>query len=105
MVKSTGPRTPRGKARSSLNAAKHWIECRRILPDEREQAAILRRGFEIDFKPEGLIEHEIRLPARLAIYTPHRSLRLAATQGTPTCLKHCEIFKQWALLQYCPLGQ
>jgi hypothetical protein len=59
MGKSTGPRTPRGKARSSQNAAKHWIESRRILPDEQEEAAILRRGFEGDFKPEGLIEHEI----------------------------------------------
>jgi hypothetical protein len=54
--KSTGPRTPRGKARSSQNAAKHWIESRRILPGEQE---ILRSGFEQDLKPEGLIEHEI----------------------------------------------
>jgi hypothetical protein len=59
MSKSTGPRTPRGKARSSQNAAKHWIESRRILPEEQEEAAVLRRGFEADFKPEGLIEHEI----------------------------------------------
>jgi hypothetical protein len=59
MGKSTGPRTPGGKARSSKNAAKHWIESRRILPDEQEEAAILRSGFEEDFKPEGLIEHEI----------------------------------------------
>jgi hypothetical protein len=59
MGKPTGPRTPRGKARSSQNAAKHWIESRRILPDEQEEAAILRSGFEQDFKPEGLIEHEI----------------------------------------------
>ena len=59
MGKSTGPRTPRGKARSSQNAAKHWIESRRILPGEQEEAAILRSGFEQDFKPEGLIEHEI----------------------------------------------
>jgi hypothetical protein len=59
MGKSTGPRTPRGKVRSSQNAAKHWIQSRRILPDEQEQAAILRSGFEIDFKPEGLIEQEI----------------------------------------------
>jgi hypothetical protein len=59
MSRSTGPRTPRGKARSSQNAAKHWIESRRILPEEQGEAAILRSGFEEDFKPEGLIEHEI----------------------------------------------
>jgi len=59
MSTSTGPRTPRGKARSSQNAAKHWVESRRILPEELEEAAILRSGFEEDLKPEGLIEHEI----------------------------------------------
>ena len=59
MGKSTGPRTPRGKARSSQNAAKHWIKTGRILPDEQEEAAILRRGFTEDFNPEGLIENEV----------------------------------------------
>jgi hypothetical protein len=59
MGKSTGPRTARGKARSSQNAAKHWIESKRILPDEQEEAAILRSGLEEDFRPEGLIEQEI----------------------------------------------
>ena len=56
---STGPRTPRGKARSSQNAAKHWIESGRILPEELKDAAILRRGLEDNFKPQGLIEEEV----------------------------------------------
>jgi hypothetical protein len=59
MGKSTGPRTPRGKVRSSQNAAKHWIESGRILPEEQREAAILRSGFAQDFKPESLIEHEV----------------------------------------------
>jgi hypothetical protein len=59
MGKSTGPRTPRGKARSSQNAAKHWIESGRILPEEQKEAAILRSGFADYFKPEGLIEEEV----------------------------------------------
>jgi hypothetical protein len=59
MGKSTGPRTPRGKARSSRNAAKHWIESGRILPEEEKEAAILRSRFEEDFKPQGLIEEEV----------------------------------------------
>ncbi|HTQ61286.1 MAG TPA: hypothetical protein VMI32_13750 [Candidatus Solibacter sp.] len=59
MGDATGPRTPRGKLRSSRNAAKHWIESRTILSDEQAEAATLRSGFEEDFKPEGLIEHEI----------------------------------------------
>ena len=49
MSKSTGPRTPKGKARSSQNAAKHWIEAGRILPEEQQDAAVLRRGLEDDF--------------------------------------------------------
>jgi hypothetical protein len=56
---ATGPRTLRGKARSSQNAAKHWIQSRRILPEEQEDAALLRSGFEEDFKPQGLSEQEI----------------------------------------------
>ena len=59
MGKSTGPRTPRGKARSSQNAAKHWIESGRILAEEQQEAAILRRGFTEDFNPQGSIENEI----------------------------------------------
>jgi hypothetical protein len=59
MGKSTGPRTPRGKARASQNAAKHWIESRRILAEEQQDAAILRNGFTEDFKPQSLIEHEV----------------------------------------------
>jgi hypothetical protein len=59
MGKSTGPRTPRGKARSSKNAAKHWIEANRILPEEQKEAAILRKGFTDDFNPEGMIENEV----------------------------------------------
>lgn len=59
MGKSTGPRTPRGKARSSRNAAKHWINSGRILPEEQKDAAALRSGFEERFKPQGLIEQEV----------------------------------------------
>jgi len=59
MAKSTGPRTPRGKARSSQNAARHWIESARILPDEQREAAILRSGFADEFHPHGALENEL----------------------------------------------
>jgi hypothetical protein len=59
MKKGTGPRTPRGKARSSKNAAKHWIESNRILPEEQKEAAILRKGFTDDFNPDGMSENEV----------------------------------------------
>jgi hypothetical protein len=56
---STGPRTPRGKARSSQNAGKHWCQSGRILPEEQQEASILRSGFEKDLAPQSLIEHEL----------------------------------------------
>jgi hypothetical protein len=59
MGKSTGPRTPGGKARSSKNAAKHFILSKRILSDELEEAAILHSGLEEDLKPQSLIEREM----------------------------------------------
>jgi hypothetical protein len=59
MSNATGPRTPRGKARSSRNAAKHWIASGRILQSEQKEAAFLRQGFADDFKPQGMAENEI----------------------------------------------
>jgi hypothetical protein len=59
MKRSTGPRTPRGKARSSQNAAKHFILSKRILPEELEEAAILHSGLEEDLEPQSLIEREM----------------------------------------------
>ncbi|MGA7920227.1 MAG: hypothetical protein WCA38_11200 [Candidatus Acidiferrales bacterium] len=59
MGSSTGPRTARGKSRSSQNAAKHWIGSGRILPEEQKEAAFLRSRFAEDFKPEGSIENEV----------------------------------------------
>ena len=59
MGKATGPRTTKGKARASQNAAKHWIESGRILPEEQREAQILRNGFAEDFKPSGLMEWEL----------------------------------------------
>jgi hypothetical protein len=59
MGKATGPRTPKGKARASQNAAKHWIKAGRILPEEEREAGVLRDGFTEDFKPGAVIELEI----------------------------------------------
>jgi len=59
MGNSTGPRTPRGKARSSQNAAKHWIESCRILPQEQKEATLLRKGLVEDFDPQGTMENEL----------------------------------------------
>jgi hypothetical protein len=97
MGNSTGPRTPRGKARSSQNAAKHWIESRRILPEEQKEAAILRGGFEEDFKPLGLIEHEViddlvfnRLNKRRIDVVYTREFSKATIEKTITLLENDE---------------
>jgi len=58
MSSATGPRTPRGKSRSSQNAAKHWIESGRILPSEQDEARALHRGLVEYVEPSG-IENEI----------------------------------------------
>lgn len=41
--KSTGPKTPKGKARSSLNAFKHGMRCRKI--DQLRYILWLQREF------------------------------------------------------------
>jgi hypothetical protein len=59
MGNSTGPRTPRGKARSSQNAAKHWIESGRILAGEQEDATILEQEVIDDLTLNRLIKRRI----------------------------------------------
>lgn len=51
--KSTGPRTRQGKARSSLNASKHQIFSKRVLPDEAQQARALFREYVEYFRLRG----------------------------------------------------
>jgi len=59
MGNATGPRTPKGKTRSSQNAAKHWIESGRILPSEQKEAGVIRHGLMEYFKPDGAPENEV----------------------------------------------
>jgi hypothetical protein len=59
MGKATGPRTLKGKARASENAAKHRIESGRILPSEQKDAEVLRDGLTECFNPVGLAENEV----------------------------------------------
>lgn len=58
-TKHTGPRTPFGKKRSSRNAAKHWLTTKGILPQEGNEAAVLREKFEEDLAPTSFIEIEL----------------------------------------------
>jgi hypothetical protein len=57
--KSTGPRTPQGKARSSQNAMKHKILVGRILPEEKNQASLFFTAFQQELQSQGVLELEI----------------------------------------------
>ena len=71
--KSTGPRTPEGKARSGQNALKHGLTSRRmVLRDENEDAWIeFRYGVLCDLRPEGTLE------TQLAVRVAEQMWRLA----------------------------
>jgi len=56
--RSTGPRTPLGKARASLNAVRHGLSARNaVLPDEDREAYLeLHASLDAQFQPQGPIE-------------------------------------------------
>jgi hypothetical protein len=49
----TGPRTPKGKARSSRNAVKHGLFSERVSPAEENEAARLHRALRKDLHLQG----------------------------------------------------
>jgi len=59
--RQTGPRTPEGKARSSLNALKHGLTSRHLVvrEDEREAFEELRADYLRDVGPQGVIESDL----------------------------------------------
>src|ERR1700683_3059754 len=58
---STGPRTPEGKTRSSLNASKHGLTAREVViaPGEQPESDVLLASFQADVKPQGAIEQTL----------------------------------------------
>src|SRR5688572_233197 len=56
--KSTGPRTPQGKERSSLNRLLHGLRSKRpVLPNEdRRQFDSFARGIRLDLRPRGMLQ-------------------------------------------------
>jgi len=58
---STGPRTPEGKQRSSLNAFRHGLTGQTVVisPADQKSLAEFCRGFFNDYQPEGALEHQL----------------------------------------------
>jgi hypothetical protein len=56
--RSTGPRTPLGKARASLNAVRHGLSARNlVLPEEDQEAYLeLHASLEDRYPPDGPVE-------------------------------------------------
>ena len=56
---STGPRTPEGKARSSMNALKHGLTARDVIlhdHEDREDFAALQTDLTAELNPTGVLE-------------------------------------------------
>jgi hypothetical protein len=56
--RSTGPRTPEGKARSSQNASKHLLSSRELVIEENERETFDQfvADYQLDLQPEGALE-------------------------------------------------
>ncbi len=79
--KSTGPRTPEGKARVRLNALKHGLSARYDVPPsagEQEEFRSLRRGFLAELQPTGPLERLLAEQVILAAWRLGRILQLEA---------------------------
>ena len=58
---STGPQSPLGKARASLNARKHALCAKDILvaTEEKEEFDLMAVGYDVEIDPQGPIEQTI----------------------------------------------
>jgi hypothetical protein len=60
-VRSTGPKTASGKARSSMNACKHGLTAQTIIIGDEDPAQFecLRTALEEEFEPHSLMKREL----------------------------------------------
>jgi hypothetical protein len=59
--RSTGPRTPEGKQRSSLNALRHGLTGQTVVitPEDLQSLTAFTRQFFHDYQPVGALEHQL----------------------------------------------
>jgi len=58
---STGPKTPEGKARSSVNARTHGLTAKDVVigPEDREEFDAMLADFQSDVAPQGVIQQTL----------------------------------------------
>ena len=97
-VKSTGPRTPEGKARSSRNATRHGISLRMVLLSTEDQKEFenLYADLRAEHQPEGATEDILVFKMAEAFFMSQRANLLLTRLFEPTDQK--DNSKQLALM-------
>ena len=79
-LRSTGPRTARGKASSARNATRHGLNSRDLLlpGEDAEQFALLQRRVRMELRPQGEVESYLAQRAAAGMWRLNRLLRVEA---------------------------
>jgi len=82
---STGPRTPEGKAISSMNALKHGFSARNIIimPGQQDDFRSLESGLLAQVRPEGPLEETLFNQLLRDAWTLHRVELRQVEMATP----------------------
>jgi len=78
--RSTGPRTPKGKAMASKNALKHGLLSREVLLDSEdpEELQDLQRCLRVDLQPLGALENLLVDQIAVSFWRLRRALAVEA---------------------------
>ncbi len=79
-LRSTGPRTARGKAHTARNATRHGLNSRELLlpGEDAQQFARLQRGVRTELRPQGEVESFLAQRAAAGMWRLNRLLRVEA---------------------------
>jgi hypothetical protein len=99
--RSTGPRTPEGKARSRRNALKHGILASAILiktgpaVDNADEFNELMSALRDDLAPEGALEDLLVEKIAVCYWRQRRALQCEAGMTAASLKSHLEIYNNW----------